>query len=31
MKITGEGVEGVVPYERMDQPQLIKGFSDQTI
>ena len=29
MKISGEG-GGVIPFERMDQPQLIQGFSDQT-
>ena len=28
MKISGEG-GGVVPFERMDQPQLSQGFSDQ--
>ena len=30
MKISGEGGGGVIPFERMDQPQLIQGFSDQT-
>ena len=31
MKITGEGGGGwVVPFERMDEEQLIQGFSNQT-
>ena len=31
MKISGEeGGGGVAPFERIDQPQLIQGFSDQT-
>ena len=30
MKISGGGGWGMVPFERMDQPQLMEGFNDQT-